>query len=157
MLADAGNNRILINVLRDAAKSLVDELYDDNGLTLISFADTAAKLTDLAEAGPLGSTVRGSAHNEIDLHGPPNTLPLTSIGAGLEAAANEYATAPIAGNFAVQASVVFPAGFQTTTPYIDQVAHLLTDRVYAVGIADARSEEHTSELQSLMRISYAVF
>src|SRR3546814_8713727 len=25
------------------------------------------------------------------------------------------------------------------------------------GIADARSEEHTSELQSLMRISYAVF
>src|SRR3546814_6871130 len=79
MLADAGNNRIRINVLRDAAKSLVDELYDDNGLTLISFADTAAKLTDLAEAGPLGSTVRG------------------------------------------------------------------------------RSEEHTSELQSLMRISYAVF
>src|SRR3546814_2830389 len=26
-----------------------------------------------------------------------------------------------------------------------------------VGFADARSEEHTSELQSLMRISYAVF
>src|SRR3546814_5418607 len=27
----------------------------------------------------------------------------------------------------------------------------------AVGKGDARSEEHTSELQSLMRISYAVF
>src|SRR3546814_10077192 len=27
----------------------------------------------------------------------------------------------------------------------------------AVGCADSRSEEHTSELQSLMRISYAVF
>src|SRR3546814_1319201 len=27
----------------------------------------------------------------------------------------------------------------------------------AVGAAQARSEEHTSELQSLMRISYAVF
>src|SRR3546814_10645491 len=26
-----------------------------------------------------------------------------------------------------------------------------------VGLAEARSEEHTSELQSLMRISYAVF
>src|SRR3546814_8411954 len=26
-----------------------------------------------------------------------------------------------------------------------------------VGIAESRSEEHTSELQSLMRISYAVF
>src|SRR3546814_5350137 len=30
-------------------------------------------------------------------------------------------------------------------------------RVDAVGQARARSEEHTSELQSLMRISYAVF
>src|SRR3546814_3754482 len=30
------------------------------------------------------------------------------------------------------------------------------ERIFAVGI-DARSEEHTSELQSLMRISYAVF
>src|SRR3546814_4512095 len=30
-------------------------------------------------------------------------------------------------------------------------------RAAAVGRLDARSEEHTSELQSLMRISYAVF
>src|SRR3546814_1555809 len=34
----------------------------------------------------------------------------------------------------------------------------LADRLVAVGIGLAhRSEEHTSELQSLMRISYAVF
>src|SRR3546814_6984250 len=30
-------------------------------------------------------------------------------------------------------------------------------RIYNLLIANARSEEHTSELQSLMRISYAVF
>src|SRR3546814_2685082 len=30
-------------------------------------------------------------------------------------------------------------------------------RALCVGVAAARSEEHTSELQSLMRISYAVF
>src|SRR3546814_1802110 len=35
-------------------------------------------------------------------------------------------------------------------------AELLPDR-YARVLADLRSEEHTSELQSLMRISYAVF
>src|SRR3546814_8927337 len=29
--------------------------------------------------------------------------------------------------------------------------------LYHVGLYDKRSEEHTSELQSLMRISYAVF
>src|SRR3546814_5420805 len=32
-----------------------------------------------------------------------------------------------------------------------------TDAVIAVRVGRARSEEHTSELQSLMRISYAVF
>lgn len=144
MLSDAGNNRIRINVLRDAAKSLVDELYDDNGLTLISFADTAVKLTDLAVAGPLGSMARGTAKDKIDLHGPPNTAPLTSIGAGLEAAANEYATAPAAGNYNVQATVVFTDGYQTAAPYIDDVDHLLTDRVYAVGIADADNVENTT-------------
>src|SRR3546814_5478958 len=31
------------------------------------------------------------------------------------------------------------------------------DEKEAMGLADLRSEEHTSELQSLMRISYAVF
>src|SRR3546814_10053476 len=30
-------------------------------------------------------------------------------------------------------------------------------RAYPAAVAEARSEEHTSELQSLMRISYAVF
>src|SRR3546814_9965602 len=35
---------------------------------------------------------------------------------------------------------------------------VVEDRVVlAVGLLDLRSEEHTSELQSLMRISYAVF
>src|SRR3546814_7386914 len=33
----------------------------------------------------------------------------------------------------------------------------LLDRMLALGIDRRRSEEHTSELQSLMRISYAVF
>src|SRR3546814_6394277 len=40
-----------------------------------------------------------------------------------------------------------------------QVVRLVAMRgtVFALSAADARSEEHTSELQSLMRISYAVF
>src|SRR3546814_9088730 len=33
----------------------------------------------------------------------------------------------------------------------------LTGHLLEIGIVDARSEEHTSELQSLMRISYAVY
>src|SRR3546814_3750435 len=34
---------------------------------------------------------------------------------------------------------------------------VVEDRLHAVGVERPRSEEHTSELQSLMRISYAVF
>src|SRR3546814_4658242 len=40
---------------------------------------------------------------------------------------------------------------------IGQVAHLLFVAKNLERIGDHRSEEHTSELQSLMRISYAVF
>src|SRR3546814_1834499 len=35
--------------------------------------------------------------------------------------------------------------------------HALEERAVVAGRLQARSEEHTSELQSLMRISYAVF
>src|SRR3546814_8109980 len=37
------------------------------------------------------------------------------------------------------------------------VDFLAADQTRYEGIAEVRSEEHTSELQSLMRISYAVF
>src|SRR3546814_4394433 len=40
--------------------------------------------------------------------------------------------------------------FRVTTSIIDQNIRLMTPNI-------CRSEEHTSELQSLMRISYAVF
>src|SRR3546814_3668328 len=43
---------------------------------------------------------------------------------------------------------------------INPVGRLVTPRLWAaasVGVLLVRSEEHTSELQSLMRISYAVF
>src|SRR3546814_2797746 len=43
---------------------------------------------------------------------------------------------------------------------ISAIAHVLEDVVHVAEIGQAvpmRSEEHTSELQSLMRISYAVF
>src|SRR3546814_7725786 len=42
-------------------------------------------------------------------------------------------------------------------PGIEQLAGLGLARLGAVIIEDDRSEEHTSELQSLMRISYHVF
>src|SRR3546814_4175881 len=53
------------------------------------------------------------------------------------------------------AGVIDQGGF---APRLDPVEQLAQGRgLAAAGRADHRSEEHTSELQSLMRISYAVF
>src|SRR3546814_2176501 len=45
-------------------------------------------------------------------------------------------------------------GVGTEAPIFDDIEQMHAD---GNGLADKRSEEHTSELQSLMRISYAVF
>src|SRR3546814_1596453 len=52
-----------------------------------------------------------------------------------------------------------PLGAQDRAHLVETAFDMLVDQhiVIAVPVADLRSEEHTSELQSLMRISYAVF
>src|SRR3546814_2291892 len=50
-------------------------------------------------------------------------------------------------------SLRYPAVPVCTTLAIDRMGEML----FSVASMTARSEEHTSELQSLMRISYAVF
>src|SRR3546814_3416014 len=57
---------------------------------------------------------------------------------------------------------VLPASPGTRCQLDDQIAGLLPAEVTSLGlpptiVGGVRSEEHTSELQSLMRISYAVF
>src|SRR3546814_7883003 len=52
----------------------------------------------------------------------------------------------------VQPRLEYPAQTRQVVPALRVVGHLA-----AMCSAQARSEEHTSELQSLMRISYAVF
>src|SRR3546814_8508722 len=54
------------------------------------------------------------------------------------------------GRFAVRGDTSAALALQ---PGVQHVAELVSDEI----VADNRSEEHTSELQSLMRISYAVF
>ncbi len=137
MLYGAGNNRTRLEVLQFAARTFVDQLYDDNGLAMVSFADTAEELTDLEVVGPLNSTVRNDARSQIVAHGPADTTPHTSIGAGLQTAADLYSASPISGDFDVRATVVFTDGFEDRPPFIRDVAPLINERVYAVGVADA--------------------
>jgi len=137
MLADAGNNRTRLEVLQRAALTFVDNLFDDNGFALVSFDETATKLTELAEAGGMTSSARNAARQAIHAHGPPNRQPHTSIGAGIEEASDLYVDAPDAGDYAVKATLVFTDGVQDREPWISQVSAAVSGRVYAVGVANA--------------------
>src|SRR3546814_7427927 len=59
----------------------------------------------------------------------------------------------------VEGEVAFVLGRDITVsdPTIADVIRAVDFLLPAIEIVDSRSEEHTSELQSLMRISYAVF
>src|SRR3546814_6121766 len=59
---------------------------------------------------------------------------------------------PLAGTLRLLAAVRFGKA-----RLIDNVAAEVPAEIPSAGAKAARSEEHTSELQSLMRISYAVF
>src|SRR3546814_5368599 len=63
------------------------------------------------------------------------------------------------GEYRIPKIIYSDAFYSETVPYADLV---LPDTTYlerwdCISLLDRRSEEHTSELQSLMRISYAVF
>jgi hypothetical protein len=138
MLADAGNNRdTRLEVLQLAATTFIDQLFDDNGLMLVAFDETATPLSDLAVAGGQVSGVRNAARIAIQNHGPPNTQPHTSIGAGIQEAVNGYTASPLSAGFTVKAMVVFTDGIEDRAPWLDQVGDLIDDRVYAIGIANA--------------------
>jgi hypothetical protein len=137
MLYGAGNNRTRLEVLRLAATTFVDQLYDDNGLAMAAFANTAEELKDLEAVGPLDSAVRNDARTKIAAHGPPDVYQHTSIGAGLQTAADIYNTSPIAAGYEIKTTVVFTDGFEDRAPLIAEVRPLINERVYAVGVADA--------------------
>lgn len=76
----------------------------------LAFDETATRLVELAVAGGQTSSVRNDARNEISHHGPPNNQPHTSIGAGIQSAADGYVASTIASDFDVKAMVVFRPG-----------------------------------------------
>ena len=144
MLYDAGNNRTRLQALQLAATTFVDQLFDDNGIMLVSFDENGDKLTDLDTAGPLSSLVRNTARGEIQSHGPPDVYQHTSIGAGIEKADEVYGASPVADDFDIKTMVVFTDGFEDRQPWIHEVVAngLINDRIYAVGVGDAASTQN---------------
>src|SRR3546814_2264178 len=86
-------------------------------------------------------------HQDQVIVPPPGTAVVASSPACAYAALR-YTYTPIL-------SVQFHPEF--SRPYLADLIDVLSKQDAAPGLPPDRSEEHTSELQSLMRISYAVF
>src|SRR3546814_10589434 len=78
---------------------------------------------------------------------------ITGAGGGIGRASAVLAAA--AGAKAVVVADIQPAAAEETAHLVEGMG--ATAVAMAIDVSDPRSEEHTSELQSLMRISYAVF
>src|SRR3546814_1513663 len=64
---------------------------------------------------------------------------------------------PLAGGVAPAAAAFDPPFAAIVEIDRAKCFHIVFENIMLVAIGENRSEEHTSELQSLMRISYAVF
>src|SRR3546814_6173538 len=103
-------------------------------------------------------TTRRSIRRTIRRSGVFSPLRSAAIGEG-EAMLNCPKTGLFAAAFlaAVALSPASPAGERKGRPWTFEDILLVPEVNELALSADGRSEEHTSELQSLMRISYAVF
>src|SRR3546814_3844227 len=120
-----------------AAKDAQKIVLDDNGLIIKGITDANGAALSY-EVGPRDA-----------IHGAPLTIRL----GGARRIVIAYESAPDAK------AVQWMAPEQTLgkqKPYLFTQGEAILNRTW-IPTQDSRSEEHTSELQSLMRISYAVF
>src|SRR3546814_4731365 len=85
----------------------------------------------------------------LEKHGRPHVV-IGQVNQNLPYFGNDAEVAPDRFDFVVDHARYTTALFSTPKMPV-------TAADYAIGLYTSRSEEHTSELQSLMRISYAVF
>jgi len=126
-----------MDVLKNAAPLFVQLLDDDDGIGVVRF-DTDATPAPPADAVQVaGSQIAGAGRNDalqaVSTHAT-NPAGLTAIGDGVEAASNQLAAA---SGFDYTATVVFTDGHETAEKYIDEVADLVTSRVFAIGLGTA--------------------
>jgi hypothetical protein len=127
-----------MDILKSAAPLFVHLLDDDDGIGVVRFDTDAAPAppadtVDVA-GGQIGGAGRNDALQAISTHAT-NPLGLTAIGDGVEAASTQLAA--VAGGFDYSATIVFTDGHETAPKYIDDVADLVTSRVFAIGLGTA--------------------
>ena len=131
MSEDAGDGTLKVQKLREAASTFIAAMLPGDGIGVVRFDDTAQRLMDITEVGPLnGGTGRTTALGHIN-GSALDPAGATSIGGGvLEGAATLNASA----GYDVRAMVVLTDGVQNTPPMLADVTPSITANTFAVGL-----------------------
>jgi hypothetical protein len=123
-----------VDVLKFSVPPLLEVMPDDDALGIVSFDQDAHDVMPITVAGPpVFGAGRAAAKIAVQDH-TPNPAGMTAIGDGVERAHNHLA--PVMG-YDVKAMIVFTDGHETAAQYIDDVDHLINERVYAIGLGTA--------------------
>jgi subtilisin family serine protease len=125
------------DVLRFAAPVFVNVLQEGNGVGIVDFDSDAFERMPVQTAGPAGGgidPVRLGALGIIGTHSP-NPAGMTAIGDGVEAAKTQLDAT--GSTYDQKATIVFTDGHETESKYIADVAPLINDKVFAIGLGTA--------------------
>ncbi len=136
MAEDAGDGTIKVQKLREAASIFVEAMLPGDGIGVVRFDDTAERLMDITDVGPLsgmGGRTTAVGHINSNALDPDGA---TSIGAGVVEGADtlddgQAATAP---PYDVRAMVVLSDGVENTPPMLSAVTSSITANTFAIGL-----------------------
>ena len=133
MSEDAGDGTIKVEKLREAASIFVQAMLPGDAIGVVRFDDTADRLMDITDVGPLGGTGgRATAVTHITSNAL-NPDGATSIGAGVNqgtSTLNDGADS----SYSVRAMVVLTDGVENTPPMLSSVMSSITANTYAIGL-----------------------
>src|SRR3546814_5853943 len=110
----------------------------------------------LSNQGIVGER-QGDFSSAILMTQPTGTAPFLAMSAGMKKEATQDTVFTWSEDAHVAGRAACVSGGTTTTVVVDDGSFYTPNTILQVEETGERSEEHTSELQSLMRISYAVF
>jgi hypothetical protein len=134
MSEDAGDGTTKVGKLRESARVFVDAMLPGDGIGLVRFDDTAQRLMDVEDVGPLSSGAgRAAAIGHIEGSGL-DPAGATSIGGGVQEGklALDAAVAPVP--YSVKAMVVLTDGIENRPPMLSAVGSSITANTFAIGL-----------------------
>jgi hypothetical protein len=134
MSEDAGDGLSKVAKLREAAGIFINAMLPGDGIGLVRFDDTAQRVMDVTDVGPLGTGGgRTTAINHINGN-QFDPAGATSIGAGVTQGRDQLNAASAAPPYAVRAMVVLSDGVENTAPLLSAVSSSINANTFAIGL-----------------------